>query len=348
MQRLIPFFVALVSCVAGSAAETADSVVSAEKNWRQYLPEINGTFRGRYELDAENGAGRFAVRTMRVSVKGSVIPRLDYFAEIDLCDEGAIKMMDAYGRFNIPRPDMKVQIGQFRMPFGLDVHRGPQSQYFANRSFIAKTMVNMRDVGLKVEYGVHAGVPVSLMASVFNCSGLTRQKDYWTKRYGYSFKAQVKPLPSVLAEVSYISFHKGGRRMNAIDAGACWEGYGWHVEGEYIHKIYCHDAFGNVDGCNFFTAKKFPLKGKVVNGISALARYDYMGNHSTGIAGDDGGLLIESPERHRLTVGSTLSLGRGKHYAEVRLNYEQYFHKEGVVLPVSEGNKMVAELMVRF
>ncbi len=337
-----------MSCLGAIAAETVDSVASIKKEWWQYLPEINGTFRGRYELNAEDGSGRFEARTMRVSLKGSIIPLIDYFAEVDLCDEGSIKMMDAYGRFNIPRPNLKVQLGQFRMPFGLDVHRGPQAQYFANRSFIAKTMVNMRDVGLKLEYGVPVKVPFTLLASVFNCSGLTTQKGYWTKRYGYSAKAQIKPLPTVLAEVSYISFHKGDRRMNAIGAGAWWEDYGWHVEGEYVHKLYCHHAFDAVNAYDFFAAKKFPLKSNVLSAVSALARYDYMDDHSTGVAGTDGNLIVDNPERHRLTVGSTLTFGRGKHYAEVRLNYEQYFHRNGVSLSPADCNKLVAELMVRF
>ena len=41
------------------------------------------------------GAGRFEVRNARVSVTGNVLPIVAYKAEIDLSDEGSIKMLDA-------------------------------------------------------------------------------------------------------------------------------------------------------------------------------------------------------------------------------------------------------------
>ncbi len=34
-----------------------------------------------------------------------------------------------------------------RVPFTIDAHRSPHLQYFANRSFIAKQVGNVRDVG---------------------------------------------------------------------------------------------------------------------------------------------------------------------------------------------------------
>lgn len=63
---------------------------------KEYLPEVHGTIRGKYEVQTTNGMQRFQVRNARVSLDGKVLPVIAYKAEIDLSDEGSIKMLDAY------------------------------------------------------------------------------------------------------------------------------------------------------------------------------------------------------------------------------------------------------------
>ncbi len=48
--------------------------------------------------------------------------------------------------------DLNFTIGQMRVPFTIDAHRSPHQQYFANRSFIAKQVGNVRDVGFTAGY----------------------------------------------------------------------------------------------------------------------------------------------------------------------------------------------------
>ena len=83
---------------------------------KDYLPEIHGTIRGKYEYQTTMGAGRFEVRNARVSVTGNVLPIVAYKAEIDLSDEGSIKMLDAYARL-FPAKGLTVTAGQMRVPF---------------------------------------------------------------------------------------------------------------------------------------------------------------------------------------------------------------------------------------
>lgn len=64
---------------------------------------IGGTIRSKYEYQTEEGEGRFEVRTARINVAGNVTKEVSYKAEIDLCDEGKIKMLDAYTRINLGR-----------------------------------------------------------------------------------------------------------------------------------------------------------------------------------------------------------------------------------------------------
>ena len=101
-----------------------------------FAPEIHGTIRGKYEYQTSTNEGRFEVRNARISVDGKVNECVGYKAEVDLSDEGKIKMLDAYARI-YPAKAWQFTIGQMRVPFTIDAHRSPHLRYFANRSFIA-------------------------------------------------------------------------------------------------------------------------------------------------------------------------------------------------------------------
>ena len=85
-------------------------------------PQLHGTLRGKYEYQTSEGEGRFEVRTARVSLTGNLTSIVSYKAEIDLCDEGKIKMLDAYTRLK-PWKGFQFTIGQKRVPFTIDAHR---------------------------------------------------------------------------------------------------------------------------------------------------------------------------------------------------------------------------------
>lgn len=118
----------------------------AQEKSTGYQPEVHGTIRAKYEYQPDLSAGRFEVRNARFSLSGKVAPFVAYKAEIDLCDEGNIKMLDAYTRLT-PLKNWQITLGQMRVPFTIDAHRSPHQQYFANLSFIAKQVGNVRDVG---------------------------------------------------------------------------------------------------------------------------------------------------------------------------------------------------------
>ena len=125
------------------------------------IPEFHGTVRAKYEYEPTIGKGRFEIRNARLSAEGKIIPIVRYKAEIDLSDEGAIKMLDAYVRLQ-PKERLRFTFGQMRVPFSIDAHRSPHLQYFANRSFIAKQVGNVRDVGAAASWTFGAETPVTL------------------------------------------------------------------------------------------------------------------------------------------------------------------------------------------
>ena len=318
----------------------------AEERKSPLLPEVHGTLRSKYEFQPQAGAGRFQVRTARVSVSGHLLPIVSYKAEIDLCDEGVIKMLDAYARI-APLEGFHITAGQMRVPFTIDAHRSPHQQYFANRSFIAKQVGNVRDVGITLGYTLPTDLRVVLKGGLYNGTGLTNQK-VWHRDVNYSAKVQVFPTDALNLTLSAQGIQPGEVWMRSYDVGMYYAARRFHIEAEYLLKTYSGRAFKPVHALNAFVNYDLPLP-RVFRKLSFLVRYDRMTDHSNAIDTDPatGQLVTTDHARQRLTGGLTLSLDRAFR-ADLRLNYEKYFYPPGSMAKEAERDKVVLELMVRF
>ncbi len=330
-------------------------VSAQEKETIDLTPHIHGTVRGKYEYQTQDNTRRFEVRNARISVDGKVSAAVAYKLEIDLCDEGQTKMLDAYTRLT-PVDKLQLTLGQMRVPFTIDAHRSPHQQYFANRSFIAKQVGNVRDVGCTVGYTFHPGFPIIVEAGLFNGSGLTNQKDYWTREVNFSAKAQMFFPKGWNLTLSTQKIKPGDVTVMMYDAGAYWHAKGFHIEGEYLYKHYENNAFRNVYAVDAFASYDIALKKCFFSKITPLVRYDYMTDHSDGKAytlqtAADGtevkGLKVNDVQRGRLTGGVTLSINK-PFVSDIRVNYEKYFYRKGATPKTSEKDKFVVELMTRF
>ena len=312
----------LATMAFGQAKEDAGDGKMLDKQtmeFKDYLPEIHGTIRGKYEYQTETSESRFEVRNARFSVSGNVHPIVAYKAEIDLSDEGSIKMLDAYARV-FPVKDLNFTIGQMRVPFTIDAHRSPHTN--------------------------KGGFPFILEGGLFNGSGLTNQKE-WHKTLNYSIKAQLLPNKNWNLTLSTQMIKPENVRINMYDAGVYYQNDRFHIEAEYLYKMYGHEAFKDVHAVNSFINYDLPLK-KVFNKISFLARYDMMTDHSDGKMDETTkALIINDYARHRVTGGITLSLSKA-FIADLRLNFEKYFYKNSGVPKESERDKIVIEFMTRF
>lgn len=352
MKRILSTIVigALASLSAG--AQTAKQAEAESKLAIDgYAPRIHGTIRGKYEYEPDLDASRFEVRNARVSVEGKLLYSASYKAEIDLSDEGNIKMLDAYGSIN-PFKGFEATLGQMRVPFSIDAHRSPHVQYFANRSFIAKQVGNVRDVGMMLSYTFDAPFRMVLQGGMFNGSGLTAQKSAWHSDLNYSAKLQLFPVDGWNVTASVQRSRCGGDSIHytSLDLGTYYDKGGWHIEAEYLRKTYSDDLFGDVNAVDAFVAYSHPLRKCFFNRISYLARYDYMDDHTDGTKGfaSNGKLAVSDYARHRATAGVTLQMKNKMFTSELRLNYEKYFYKSGGTPKESEQDKFVAEYMIHF
>lgn len=326
--------------------EDGKKIDKEELETKDYLPEVHGTIRTKFEYQTEMSASRFEVRNARISITGNVLPIVAYKAEVDLSDEGQIKMLDAYARL-FPVKHLTVTAGQMRVPFTIDAHRSPHQQYFANRSFIAKQVGNVRDVGVTLGYKLGTEIPVTLEGGIFNGSGLTNQKE-WHKEVNYSAKAQFLFARKLNLALSIQSIQPQAVRVNSYDVGAYYESGRFHIEGEYLYKTFSDNAYQDVHAVNSFINYDLPLR-KVFSKMSFLARYDMMTSQSDGktIDGETGALVTTDYKRHRVTGGVTFSLSKAFR-TDLRLNFEKYFYAKNSIAKESEQDKIVLELMVRF
>lgn len=381
-RAAIVALVILLLLAIGVTAQAAEAN-SEMKAASDYLPEVHGTIRGKLEYQPAIQATRFEVRNARVSIEGLIpISRRDsiialakrgvaYKAEIDLSDEGTIKMLDAYVRLQ-PWRTLRITVGQMRVPFTIDTHRSPHAQYFANRSFIAKQVGNVRDVGAMIGYtwlGLNDRPLATLDAGLFNGSGLTAQKNAWHRDVNFSARLQAFPLASwcLTASAQRSRVASDSLHYMSYNAGTFFHNDHWHAEAEYLCKTYEQQAFRPVHSVDAFICythdfRKADEKSFFFRGMSYLLRYDFMTDHTDGSKGFSTGdsassfsagstptLAVTDYSRHRLTAGITLHILRYKRLlGDLRLNYELYWYPAGGTPKDSEQSKLVAELMLHF
>lgn len=333
MKKIVLIAGLLLSAGAYAQKDTAFS----------YRPELHGTFRSKYEYQTGERKGRFEVRNARTSIEGKVLPYVSYKAEIDLSDEGSIKMLDAYGRLELVKA-LSLTAGQMRVPFTIDAHRSPHKQFFANRSFIAKQVGNVRDVGAMVSWKP-SDAPIVVEGGLFNGSGLTNQKNYWTGRLNYSAKLQAFLPGGLTLEGSVQQIRPDSVAEHLWNVGATWQVGRLTLEAEYLRKYYAHDAFSAVDAFDAIVRYRIPFRSTA---LSLLTRFDFMDKQSDGVSDEKTGRLTTTDAaRQRLTLGTTWHLSHPL-TAEVRANFEKYwYHGEGTP-KISERDKAVLELMIHF
>lgn len=338
-------FLFLMCCLLPVAADLqAHAATKKDTAAINYIPEIHGTVRAKYEYNASDNLHRFQVRNARLSVTGNIYRYISYKAEVDLSDEGVMKMLDAFIRYS-PTRQWDITIGQQKVPFSTENLRSPHLYYFANRSFIAKQMSHdVRDVGLMVRYSHTKIFPFSVSAGLYNGSGLYEQKE-WQNNFNIAARVVMNPIDNLEFSLSMNSVKPNTIRMNLFDASINWTQKQFHAEAEYVYKTYEKRAFKDTQAAMVFACYNIPTpKWKALKKISPVLRYDFMtDNHKTTLD-DAGNCFVDDYGRQRITGGFIFSLGT-PFMSDIRLNYEQYFYNNGIE---NHDNKLVVECVVRF
>lgn len=323
---------------AASAQKTPEPAEGAEKI--SYIPEFHGAVRPRWELDTETGNSRFEVRWARFTAEGKIAPKIGYFFQVDLCDQGAFKFHDAYAKMEVAK-GLEIQAGQFRMPFGREPFMAPQNYVFANRSFMGKQMCNYRKVGAKLTYKIPTALPLTVEAAVGNAGGVSNHNT-WSKSYMGCGRVTLEAgdfnicggVMNILPDVT---------RIMLYDLGTTWKSGNWRGGMEYMNEHYVRSSHKDAHSWVLWGDYGRDAKLGIFNHWSVQARYDGMNRQWNGEEGS-----ANNEGRHRATIGGTISYRYKNVFADVMLDYEQYFYQHGYTPTDGQGNKMVLELAVRF
>lgn len=309
-----------------------------------YLPKIHGVMRSRFEqLTSDGGEGRFQVANARLNVSGNATDFASYYFQIDFCDKGVMKILDAFATLK-SRSGIKIMAGQMRVPFSVDATKFIEDYLFTNHSFVGTYVGSFRGVGAKVGWNARFA-RLYVEGGVFNSAVMTKH-EVWQKDYVYAVKSRYK-FGNCFVEGAFESRCPDAIRINMYDAAFSWSAGRWYTEAEYAYKHYTNHSANACHAYNFMVDYRLPIRTEWFNQMSFQGRFDGATDHSSG-SRVDGVLVNDQPDRKRLTGGVTMSHLRERAGLDLRLNYEQYFYPERHVNAVGDGNRVSVELIVWF
>ena len=309
--------------------------VSYSQEGSEYLPDIDGVLKTKAEYDLDNMMLRFEVRNARFGARGRINRYFSYRAELDLSDEGRIKMLDAYVRFE-PVSRLSFFMGQRKIPFSTDYIRNPAENIFANRSFLAKYINDgMRDIGFYVNYRTAGTFPVDMTLGAVNGTG--NNNPQWIEKPNLAARVTAGRDDGFrIAGNAYMGEAINKIHLRMYGAEARYTAGNLFLETEYVYRgwsdtssVRRHD-----DGWYLHGYYNFEVKNEMLRLISPTARYDKMG----------GSIFGGNTEADRLTLGVNFGFEPKQFTAEIRVNYENYFRKS---LPI-HTDKLTLEFIAKF
>lgn len=328
MRKLIIFLFAIISC---ASLESQESGINSQ----EYLPDIDGILKTKVEFDLNNSRMRFEVRNARFGARGKVNNYIAYRAEVDLSDEGKIKMLDAYVKFS-PLANLDFYMGQRKIPFSTDYMRSPAENFFANRSFLAKYINDgMRDIGFYADYRLPGAVPLNFLIGAVNGTG--NNNPQWISRPNLAGRVTAGSESGFRVAGNVYYGEASDRYHLALFGGEVrYSHEAFFIESEYISRNWTDtlSVRNHDEGIYIHSFYNINLKSKMLKKISPVARWDMMG----------GSLSGGNTEASRLTFGLNAGFEPKQFVAEIRMNYEIYLKRS---LPV-HTDKLTLEFIARF
>ncbi len=325
----------LFSLLLISSAWTSLLSQDTIKSKSEYIPDLDGILKTKIEYDLDNSKMRFEVRNARFGVKGKINDFMSYKAELDLNDEGKIKMLDAYVRFT-PVSNLDLYLGQRKIPFSSDYMRNPAENIFANRSFLTKYInEGMRDIGFYAVYEFTGNIPVNILLGAVNGTG--NNNPHWISKPNLVSRFTVGPTTGFrIAGNLYFGEREYHDDLSMFGGEIRYSTGSFFIESEYIRRNWTdtlslrqHD-----DGLYIHSYYNFSVENKLIHLITPAIRWDFIGDSIFG----------NEIDVSRITLGINVGFEPKQFYSEIRLNYENYLNGN---LPV-HTDKLTLEFVARF
>ncbi len=305
------------------------------ENISGYFPDIFGILKTKVEYDLDNSLMRFEVRNARFGATGRINDYMSYKIEIDLSDEGQMKMLDAYVKIT-PVNNLGFYLGQRKIPFSSDYMRNPAENIFANRSFLAKYINDgMRDIGFYAEYKIPGQIPVNVLIGAVNGTG--NNNPQWISKPNLAGRLTIGPEKGIRIIGNLYYGEAPDREKLAMIGGELRYANGsYFIESEYIRRSWTDTLSINQydDGFYIHSYYNFMRESKLIYMVSPVVRFDLIGNS----------VFTKVADASRLTLGVNFGFEPRQFYSEIRLNYENYFRSS---LPI-HTDKVTLEFIGRF
>lgn len=285
-------------------------------------------FKGRYELDTENGDSRFALRSSRVGVQGDLNKKISYKFMMDLSDNGKLRVLDLYAVIK-PVKGLKLTFGQGALPIHNSYTTSPNVIDYANRPFIGKYVFSSRDIGLTLNYTLkQKGFPIAIEAGVYNGDGINNP--VWTNSLAYAGRILFGSMKGFRTTAKFlISENNDLENYKIWGIDMRYENSHIKLEAEYankfndldttkigkeqynIHKPYQSLSLAYVQGLC-----KIPVQSEIFKQIEPCLRWDGAGYN----------ILDKGLGCNRATAGVNFVLNTNTFTSLFRVNYEHYFN----------------------
>ena len=333
-----------------------------EKKEVSYVPRVDGAVKAKLEVSLYDGEYRFNVRNTRFGVSGNVSPNMFYRIQVDFNNEGKLNILDSYVGYRTGGLD--IRLGQQQYHFSTELDRGPNTNIFANRSFLAKYLTSYygselsgtnivnyvntlgsRDLGLMTTYQFKKGLPmpIKLYFGIFNGSGINNPS--WNKTVNLIGRVEVGTADAFRAAVSYYNgsaprhqfvIDRNGtqveeylnQKLNMIGTELHYVNGGFFIEGEFARRY----LQTRIEDDKLNTVMTAAL-------VHSYYRFEmphrFVLNYIAPMLRWDIGnnmdylntltSLRETVDANRITVGVNFGFGKKLIHSELRLNYEKYF-----------------------
>jgi phosphate-selective porin OprO/OprP len=164
--------VLIVFCVIlGNILSMNAQAIEIKDFTRQHTLHLSGTFQGDYRYISEDvrADNRFDIRRARLNVHGVFLKDLEYKLSSEFQGNITRRLVDAFGIYHIS-PDLKIQFGQFKVPFSREWLIDDSVFFFAERS-IGFSLQPWRDIGLAIS-GELLEHLFSYQMGIFNGDGI--------------------------------------------------------------------------------------------------------------------------------------------------------------------------------
>lgn len=295
--------------------------------------KISGTVRSKYEYNIDSSISAFVVRNARYGVSGKLNPQVGFKAEIDLSDEGKIKMLDAYVNW-LPINNLEVTLGQFKVPFSTDNIRSPHEIAFANRSFMSKRVSSeLRDLGGMLTYNFKEHLPMKFFLGLFNGYGVNQPLR--TEMKNYASRLEIEPIKNLtLSSCIY------GGQLNTDDVFMYNLGFDYKlgnlvIDGEMANRNTSTDSLDhNIFSYFIYTQYHIPIDLTIFKYITPAVRYDTYEKQ----------ILSINQITSRITAGLTFTITK-LNETHIKIDYENYFFQN---IKDAKLDKISIEFMARF